>query len=74
MIEAIIDAIVFAVREVFLYKILKPICRKTGTYYLKFINIFLNEKIDLELSPNKGFIGLIIWCIVLTMTVIILVY
>jgi len=74
MIEAFIEIIVFVVFQILGDKILKPICRKTGTYYLKFLNIFLKEKIDLALSPNKGFIGLIIWCIVLTMTVVILVY
>ena len=69
MLEVIVEFIVQFFSQTLFDKILKPLFRRTGTYYLRFLNLFLKEKIDLSLSPNKGAIGLIIWFMILVLIV-----
>ena len=65
IIEFLIRILVFIFIEFIFVKIFKPIFRFIGVFYLKTLNIFLKNKIDIEISPNKTFIGFLIFLVAL---------
>jgi hypothetical protein len=74
MLEFIVELIGQFFSQVVVDKFLKPVFRKTGTLWIKFLNLFLKEKVDISRSPNKGAIGCIVWFIIFTGTLVLLIY
>jgi len=73
-IEFLVEVLIYFFIEIVFEKLFKPIFRYVGTLYLKFLNIFLKSKIDIEKSPNITFIGFLIFVVIGIIVICILVY
>lgn len=64
IIEFLVECLIYIFFDLFFTKILAPILKFIGTLYLKALNLTLKNKINIDKSPNKTFIGFLIFIII----------